>query len=180
MEMAGQLQNLPRRKRGREEKPTELQQEITRELAADSANFVGTEHNSQCWESCRAGLLAMPRKQKEVVDVVQIQKLIPAVHAAKTSLKESDMCDDCNEDVHIVWVCEACIWHACAQCAAFARTQGWSTALGIVCGPCLKELIQNLCVWQSRHKFVSFRGHSSASQRDSFARVLSTFGVRST
>ena len=51
-------------------------------------------------------------------------------------LKESDMCDGCNEDVHIVQVCEACIWHACARCAAFARKQEWSTALGIVCGSC--------------------------------------------
>ena len=57
----------------------------------------------------------MPRKQKEIVEVIQIQELIPALHAvAKTSLKESDMCDGCNEDVHIVRVCEACIWHACA------------------------------------------------------------------
>ena len=84
-------------------------------------------------------MLAMPRKQKEIVEVIQIQEVIPALHAvANTSLKESAMCNECNEDVHIVRVCEACIWHVCAQATALARTQVWSTTLWTVCCSCVR------------------------------------------
>ena len=70
----------------------------------------------------------MPRKQKEIVEVIQIQEVIPALHAvANTSLKESDMCNECNEDVHIVRVCEACIWHVCV-CTVY----GTCTYTGVV------------------------------------------------
>ena len=89
--------------------------------------------------AAQRGLLVMPRKQKEIVEVILIQEVIPALHAvANTSSKESDMCKECNEDVHIVRVCEACIWHACAQSTSLARTQVWSTTLGIVCSSCVR------------------------------------------
>ena len=46
-------------------------------------------------------------------------------------MKENEDCDVSREYVHIIWVCEACVKHACAQCTTFAypvNMGGWAVS----------------------------------------------------
>ena len=103
MGITGQLQDLPRRKRGKEEEPTELQQEITRELEQElnqsrrrrqcelrrDAAQLTVLRELQSWVACHASETKGSGRGGTDTE----NSSLPCMRLPMFFLKESDMCD---------------------------------------------------------------------------------------